>query len=115
MKAEMKTNNYDLHLQYEVGWDDYPVIRAYQMYKDEDNEFCTLTDDVADRYDFTEKDVAWLIENQKQQDGSPYTELSDFYFDEWWHTSDKHLYGNQLPDSAKKWISELPEYELERV
>lgn len=111
----MKTNKYELHLQYEVGWDEVPVIRAYQLYLDQNNELSVDTSWVFDRYDYTEADLQWIIKNEKQLDGSPYTELSEFYYDEWWVTDEKHLYEEHLPPKAKDWIAKFSEYEVERV
>ncbi len=106
------TTEYDIHYVYEVGYDDNPKLWAFELYKNEDGYWETISDDIVDRYDFTEEDIAWLLNTQRQQDGSSYEDLPDLFIDEWFNSSDKTL-ADQIPPNAREWLRNLTPYEYE--
>lgn len=110
MPSVYTTDVYDIHYLYEAGYDDAPKLWAHKMFKDEDGNWNSITEEITDRYDFTDEDIEWLLTSLKQSDGTPYTELSEFYVDEFYDSKNPELY-NQLPPNARHWLHNLLEYE----
>lgn len=100
------TSDYWLHLQYEAGYDEHPVLRVYEKYLTKDGDLDPYTDDIADRYDFTDEDNKWLMEAF----GEEY--LDDLSgLDEWFGTNYPHYIERLLPPSAREYLKALPPYE----
>lgn len=112
MPATYQTKLYEIHFLYENGYDDAPKIWAHELYKDESGDWNAITEDIADRYDFTEKDIEWLIANWKQSDGSAYTELAEVWFDDFFLSTEPAL-RDLLPPTAVEWLDNLSEYTYE--
>ena len=98
------TKVYDLHLCYEVGYDDEPRVYARQLWLDSSGDWNTNDDDYENYY-YTDEDINWSVEKFNLE------ELSDLYFDEWFTTEDTHLMLDNLPPKALEWVASLPAYE----
>jgi hypothetical protein len=108
MPKQHKTRLYDVHYLFEAGYDATPILRAYELYKDVDG-YNTDTDGIADRYEFTESDTAWLMANVMDFDNKPYTDLLDFWIDDWDRSDGTHLRGI-MPPNALEWLDNLSPY-----
>lgn len=108
MVEKLETRLYDLHLLYEVGYDDYPKVLVYKLWKDKNGDWNTESGDIVDRYDFTEQDVDWL------ESILPEKELSAFHADEWTmcHPDRIHTlsFSKYLPPKAIEMLENLPPY-----
>ena len=98
------TKVYDLHLCYEIGYDDQPRVYARQMWLDRDGDWNTDDDDF-DSYYYTQEDIDWTL-NKFNLDG-----LEELYFDDWFTTDDKTLVPYNLSPKAQAWAESLPTYE----
>lgn len=76
------------HIQYEVGYDDVPVIRVYENYLDFDGELHTDFEQIVDRYEFTEEDVDFALAILGYSD-----DVSDLWIDEYY---DVYEFAKQL-------------------
>lgn len=112
MPSPYETNLYDLHLLFEVGYDEVPVIRAYETYINKDGEVETTTSYIADRYEYTEADIAWVIETLSDQTGNKYKTIDDLYSDEWFTSADAELL-KLIPPNAQTWVKCLCWYTAE--
>ena len=97
--------NYDIQWIYETGYDEVPVCRAFELYIDEDGDFNSATEDVVDRYRFTESDMDWVIQKES------YDTIDDLWIDDW-NTSEGWLENEGVPPGMRAWIESLPEYEV---
>jgi hypothetical protein len=110
MPSQYETKLYDLHLLFEAGYDDVPVIRAYSVVRNANGEIESDTSGGNDdRYDYTQEDCDWILANLSQQVGYPYEEIGDFYSDEWF-SSDDLSQRELLPPNAVEWIKHLEPY-----
>lgn len=106
-----KTREYDLHAQYEVGYDEVPRIVAYHLDKDEAG-YWECSGQSYDTYHFSQEETDILIQNFKQANIG-IEELHDLDWDEWFSAGkeyDQYIV-KTLPESVIKWIDSLPEYE----
>lgn len=110
MPSTYETKEYDLHLLFEAGYDETPVIRAYRVWRNEDGYYeSDTTSGVDDRYDYTQEDCDWILANLSQQVGYPYETIEDFYSDEWFSRNDK-TQRELLPPNAIAWLDSLEPY-----
>ena len=108
-----KTTEYDLHAQFEVGYDDTPTIWAYQLFRERSGDLATDTQNTFDSHRFSQEETDYVLEKFRQSN-SGIDALDDLYWDEWFSNSDKHP-RDLLPPTILKWIDNLPEYELEEL
>lgn len=108
------TKEYDLHVQYEVGYDEQPKIWAYTLFMDK-GYLTTASSQAFDSYYFTEEDTEYSLTKFIESNSGIET-VDDLYWDEWFTTKDDHmiLY-NALSPKVIEWINSLPEYELEVI
>jgi hypothetical protein len=93
----------DFHTQFEQGFDDRPVIRVYKTFWSvSEGYFETDTNDIVDRYHFTDEDVDFALK------ALGYDDIGDLYSDEW-HSYEEIVNFDYYPPSAKKWAKELME------
>ena len=110
MPSTYETKMYDLHLLFEAGYDEVPVIRAYRVERNANGEYeSDTTAGIDDRYDYTQEDCDWILANLSQQVGYPYEEIGDFYSDEWFSPNDL-TQRELLPPNVLKWIDGLDPY-----
>ena len=110
MPSTYETKLYDLHLLFEAGYDEVPVIRAYSVVRNDDGLIeSDTTSGIDDRYDYTEEDCDWVLANLSEQVGYPYKEIGDFYSDEWFSSTDLEQ-RKLLPPNAVAWIERLEPY-----
>ena len=108
MTTQNQTNQYDVHLLFEAGYDEVPVLRAYELYKDEAGAWNSDSDDIANRYDFTNDDLTWLFKNLKDRHGAPYTDVYDLCLDDYFSNLNPDSFPlDCLPPKALAWVLEL--------
>jgi len=107
-----KTTEYDLHAQFEVGYDNTPTIWAYELFREPNGDLSTSTEGTYDSYKFSQEETNYLVDKFRQSN-SGIDSLDDLYWDEWFTTLEKH-YRDVLPETVLNWIDSLPEYEMEQ-
>lgn len=110
--ATTMTKEYDLHVQFEIGYDEQPKIWAYELYLDKGG-FLTTNGYAVASYCFTEEDTEQALAKFKESDSGIDT-IDDLYWDEWFTTKDDYMMKtNLLSPAVLEWINSLPEYEME--
>jgi len=105
-----RTKEYDLHAQFEVGYDEVPRIIAYHLDKDEAG-YWECSGHSYDTYYFSEEETDMLISKFREANIG-IEELHDLDWDEWFSAGDHYdqKIMETLPPTVLEWIKSLPEY-----
>lgn len=106
------TKEYDLHVQFEIGYDEQPKIWAYELFLEEGG-FLATSSHACCSYTFTEEDTQHSLSKFIEANCGIET-IDDLYWDEWFISNESAVISyNALPPKVIEWINSLPEYEME--
>lgn len=107
------TKKYDLHVQFEIGYDEQPKIWAYQLFMKDD--FLNTDTHACLSYTFTEEDTEYSLTKLIEANCGIET-IDDLYWDEWFISNESDVISyNALSPKVIEWINSLPEYEMEVI